>query len=437
MKIFLIALLVLSLEVNAQTTQYFNFNSNTGTNAVIALEVENSPTLMGIPISAGDEIGVFTPNDLCVGAVVWSNINNAITVWEDDPMTEVIDGILPGEEMTYRIWESSTGYEFANTVYAYASDGIFNSSGVYAANAFYKLTALNAIELPETPILFYPEDETENILFTDELRWLKPPFSTSSRIQIADNSDFTVTIIDSIVVGDTSFSLTGVTLENNEEYYWRVLSTNSISSSEWSEVWNFKTIVAIPSVPNVLSPGDGATEVELNTTLSWNSCLNAATYELQITFDESFNELLYDGVGLIDTLFSISDLASDTTYYWRVRAANVGGKSPWSDVCSFVTLTATSIEDEENLPIGFELSQNYPNPFNPSTNIRASIPKAGYCSLHVYNSLGEIVGNLFEGYLENGVHSFEFNAGNFPSGIYFYVFSNGKSISTRKMLLLK
>ena len=101
----------------------------------------------------------------------------------------------------------------------------------------------------------------------------------------------------------------------------------------------------------------------------------------------------------------------------------------------------------ENIPNKFELFQNYPNPFNPSTKIKFSIPsitppftkggQGGLTSLKIYDILGREVATLVNESLQPGTYEVEWNACNFASGIYFYKFTSGEFVQTRKMILVK
>ncbi|MCX6835109.1 MAG: hypothetical protein NTW07_08250, partial [candidate division Zixibacteria bacterium] len=63
----------------------------------------------------------------------------------------------------------------------------------------------------------------------------------------------------------------------------------------------------------------------------------------------------------------------------------------------------TDVDDNPSvLPAGYVLSQNYPNPFNPSTEIDYTIPSSSSVELTVYNSLGQRVAVLDEGYRAAG-----------------------------------
>ncbi|RMG38032.1 MAG: T9SS C-terminal target domain-containing protein [Methanobacteriota archaeon] len=102
---------------------------------------------------------------------------------------------------------------------------------------------------------------------------------------------------------------------------------------------------------------------------------------------------------------------------------------------------ATSLEEDldADVPVSLELKSNFPNPFNPSTTIQFSLPEAMEVRLAVYNALGQEVATLVEGRLSNGIHHYLWDAGDMPSGVYFYRLSSGTSgeVITHKMLLMR
>jgi len=85
----------------------------------------------------------------------------------------------------------------------------------------------------------------------------------------------------------------------------------------------------------------------------------------------------------------------------------------------------------------FKLEQNYPNPFNPSTKITYQLPVTGFVTLKVYDVLGKEIATLVNQDKSAGSYEVQFNAAEFPSGIYFYTLKAGDFTQTRKMILLK
>ncbi len=93
----------------------------------------------------------------------------------------------------------------------------------------------------------------------------------------------------------------------------------------------------------------------------------------------------------------------------------------------------TEIKSDEK----YILAQNSPNPFNPATQISFSLPEATFITLKVYNSLGEEVTTLVNGFENAGLKTVTFNASDLPSGIYYYRIQTNNYVETRKMILLK
>ena len=83
------------------------------------------------------------------------------------------------------------------------------------------------------------------------------------------------------------------------------------------------------------------------------------------------------------------------------------------------------------------LGGNTPNPFNPMTEISFSLASESTVQLVVYNVKGQEVVKLANGTYSAGQHAFTWDAGNHPSGVYFYRLQAGEFSETRKMLMLK
>lgn len=105
---------------------------------------------------------------------------------------------------------------------------------------------------------------------------------------------------------------------------------------------------------------------------------------------------------------------------------------------NFTMSTATGIGNNTTAPLTFSLSQNYPNPFNPSTMINFTIPKMSNVTLKVYDMKGTLISTLLESELRTeGNYSFEFDASQLASGMYFYKIEAGAFSETKKMILMK
>jgi hypothetical protein len=86
---------------------------------------------------------------------------------------------------------------------------------------------------------------------------------------------------------------------------------------------------------------------------------------------------------------------------------------------------------------GYELEQNYPNPFNPTTTINYQIPMASDVEVTIYNLAGQKIATLVSERQEAGSYTINWNADDFPSGVYLYCLRAGKYVESRKMLLVR
>ena len=104
---------------------------------------------------------------------------------------------------------------------------------------------------------------------------------------------------------------------------------------------------------------------------------------------------------------------------------------------SYSQLTAISEPSATEIATNFILSQNYPNPFNPSTTISFALPTSSKVVVDIYNSLGQKVTRLLENQMSAGKHQVKFEAGDLPTGVYYYRIQAGKFSTVKKMLLIR
>ena len=130
--------------------------------------------------------------------------------------------------------------------------------------------------------------------------------------------------------------------------------------------------------------------------------------------------------------YSFTDnVAGSGSYAYRLKQIDFDGTFTYSRI----------IEINLNTPMKFSLGQNYPNPFNPSTKIKFSIPGDAFVSLKIYNTIGQEVAELVNGFVKAGEHEVIFNTSaggtRLTSGVYFYKLESGDNVSVRKLMLLK
>ena len=79
---------------------------------------------------------------------------------------------------------------------------------------------------------------------------------------------------------------------------------------------------------------------------------------------------------------------------------------------------------------------NYPNPFSGRTTIHYSVPEKSFITLKVLNVNGNEIESLVYTQMDKGNFTIDFETGNLPAGIYFYVLSDGTSIASGKMSIV-
>jgi hypothetical protein len=170
--------------------------------------------------------------------------------------------------------------------------------------------------------------------------------------------------------------------------------------------------------------------------LEWTTAseLNNNGFEIERSVDgNTFATIGFvegEGTTTEPNFYSFEDLSPFTenfTIYYRLKQVDFDGNFSYSKTISV----------EFSMPGDFTLKQNYPNPFNPSTIVEYNIQEAGLVSLKVYDVLGKEVATLVNEEKAVGNHNVTFDAGNLPSGVYFYTIRAGNFISTKKMMLAK
>ena len=167
-------------------------------------------------------------------------------------------------------------------------------------------------------------------------------------------------------------------LNTGTTYYWQVKAKNSSGTvyADGSETvwWSFSTI-NLPGSFNKSSPTDGATLQPINPTLTWGASSEATSYEYcyDTTNDNTCTGWTSNGTS---TNKSLSGLSINTTYYWQVRANNVGGTT-YANTGTWWSFTTVP---EITPPTVLSITRLDPTPTNATSirfNVLFSEPVAG------------------------------------------------------------
>ena len=191
----------------------------------------------------------------------------------------------------------------------------------------------------------------------------------------------------------------------------------------------------------IAAPQDLQAYVQDSTVLlAWGAVEeNLQFYKLERSTNDIFTENVSENF-LTTNTFTDNDLEWDTEYFYRV-SANVGYYTDYSNISS-VMLESLNIEDNEYLPLSFQVFQNYPNPFNPTTSLSYQLPENGKVEVVIYDMMGKLIKNLVDEKQSSGQNSIIWNATNnsgnqVSAGLYIYTVKTRNHKQSKKMLLLK
>jgi len=90
------------------------------------------------------------------------------------------------------------------------------------------------------------------------------------------------------------------------------------------------------TTPNLISPLDAETGLTTVTSLAWQNDANVTSWDVEVSTSTTFSSLAFSG-NVTQPTFQIIGLASNTTYYWRIKPKNNCANGSYSSVRSFTT----------------------------------------------------------------------------------------------------
>jgi len=96
-----------SMSSNEKNINYYNQPIRTNQNMTIGFSYEILKNFMVY----GDEIAAFDVNNNIVGTQIYENNNLALTIWGDDPFTNIKDGMIDLEPLSFRVWNKNQNHE--------------------------------------------------------------------------------------------------------------------------------------------------------------------------------------------------------------------------------------------------------------------------------------------------------------------------------------
>lgn len=205
-----------------------------------------------------------------------------------------------------------------------------------------------------------PANGATSVAVNPLIDWSALAGISSYEMCLDDDAQFGSAQCFSIGSGSSQQSVSG--LAYGETYYWKVRAIHSSDTSAWSPVWSFTTSFQLTTGPVLNSPADLSTNLPTSITLDWGSVAGALTYQWQVAENNQFVNAIF---GTTSSLTApVNGLQNSTIYFWRVRANNGAGFSPWSTAFTFSTIagsfnTPPVLMSPSDLSTGLPLSVNF------------------------------------------------------------------------------
>lgn len=213
-----------------------------------------------------------------------------------------------------------------------------NDAGMSAFTGARKFTT--GIFVPSIPSLVAP---INNALLPDNAPRLVWGKSTNNprtyQLQVDTSASFSAPFVNDSTLTDTTIQLPPLIV--CETYFWRVRAKNPAGTTAFSGSRSFRTPTNVPPNPPVLLfPEDRQDSLDDVLTLRWSPTAPCTDrFFLDVAIDSTFGTIV-----LSETLTAasreIGPLASQTTYFWRVKAVNAFGVSSPA-IHRFLTTPAT------------------------------------------------------------------------------------------------
>lgn len=195
-----------------------------------------------------------------------------------------------------------------------------------------------SLSIPTIPILSYPIGGASVYTNNAVLSW----YLNSSYSGITFDVEYGIGSLTGIptVSGLTAGSLEINNLLSGTQYYWRVRASNGITTTNWSPVESFTTVLNgtnTVSTPVLSWPIGGATVYTTSQTLLWylNQPGIGLSYELQYSNDANMTNPTTVS-NIMNKSYTLNGLNNGVIYYWRVRSYNGTVYSNYSPTESFV-----------------------------------------------------------------------------------------------------
>ena len=218
-----------------------------------------------------------------------------------------------------------------------AFEGSIDDVRIYnrALNATEVAALVPSASLPGQASSPDPGNNATDIDINDDLVWNAGSGATEHDVYFSTDS----TVDSNDLVGRQSgTSYDPGTLNNGATYYWRINEVNSAGVT-LGQVWSYTTAIAAPGQASSPTPGNSATDIDVDDNLSWSAGSGATEHDVYFSTDSTIDSSDLEG-RQSGTSYDPGTLNNGATYYWRIDEVNSGGVTQGL-VWSFTTESAS------------------------------------------------------------------------------------------------
>ncbi len=125
-------------------------------------------------------------------------------------------------------------------------------------------------------------------------------------------------------------------------------------------------------------------------------------------------------------------------FFTTWKTGDIGYNPYWVD-SQIIFNIISDVEEESSIPNTGQkviLKQNYPNPFYSNTTIPFEVKEQDHITIRIVDMAGRQMAILVDEIISAGSHLVSFNRNDFDNGIYYYQLNAGKSMQSKKMLII-
>ena len=210
----------------------------------------------------------------------------------------------------------------------------------------------------------------------------------------------------------------------------RLQNTSAGSAAKWVSV-------------QVVNPAD---RIVAGSGKHWDgTILEQGTVELD-AFEQGQSEALFEfrtpvKTGSTSDFFNLvvaRDSANSGAPVIRWTSYDAEGNALATDTVR-ITTPVLSVRGDggQSVPEGFSLLSSFPNPATSSATVNYSLGKEMNIRLEVFNSAGEYIGVLDEGFKTRGLQNVHFDTSSLPAGTYYLRLSSGDQYMLKSIVIVK